>query len=400
MKELEDILDVYQRTPANEQVVLGTLVDLRGSGYRRPGARVLMNTSHERVGLISGGCLERDVVRQAWALTEDGPCLALYDTRGDALHPQGPYGTGCDGLVTLLLERLPPFASPEDTSRRIDPLREIAALYDAPVGASTLAMATIYGVASESSSENEDSMEIGARLVLDAEGKTRHDEVFPDKLVDMILPELKKLTGSSRSISLHVGGYTMLLEVFLPPADLLVFGDGDDVIPLVELAAVMGWRPRLVGKWPARVTRARFPRAHKLHLLEKDTLDEIPVHANTHVLVMTHDFEWDVRLLPALLESDACHIGLLGPRRRTMNLLKTMRERGKLPTPAQLERLETPVGLDLGGDAPEEVALSIISSLVARKHGRSGGKISAQQGTIHDPHERRALDAPSHEEAS
>lgn len=398
MKELEDILEVYRKASADEQVVLGTLVDLRGSGYRRPGARVLMNTSHERVGLISGGCLERDVVRQAWALTEDGPCLALYDTRGDELHPQGPYGTGCDGLVTLLLERLPAQPSP-DTTGRIDPLREIGALYDAPTGSGSLAMATIYGVSEEPSNAKQPT-ELGARLILDLEGQTRHDATFPEALARRILPELKELEGSSRSISLHVGGYTLLLEVFLPPADLLIFGDGDDVIPLVELAAAMGWRPRLVGKWPARVTRARFARARSLHLLEKDTLDEIPIHQNTHALVMTHDFEWDVRLLPALLESDACHIGLLGPRRRTMNLLRTMRERGKLPTPAQLERLETPVGLDLGGDAPEEVALSILASLVARKHGRSGGKISDQQGSIHDPHERRSLDAPTHEEAS
>jgi len=394
MRELDHILGVYQQLDerGDEQVVLGTLVDLRGSGYRRPGARILMTSSHERAGLISGGCLERDVMRQAWALTKDGPCLALYDTRGDELHPQGPYGTGCDGLVTLLLERLPPEPS------RIDPLSELADLHETLSG--QLAMATIYGVAEEVGADSA----LGARLALraghTADASRKRDEAFPEHLEAMILPELEKLDGASRAVSVHAQGYTVLLETFLPPTDLLVFGDGDDVIPLVELAATMGWRPRVVGKWPARVTRARFTRAHSLCLLEKESLEDITIHKNTHVLLMTHDFDWDVQLLPMLLASEARHIGLLGPRRRTMNLLEQMRDRGVLPTPSQLERLETPIGLALGADAPEEVALSIIASIVARRNGREGGRLSREKGAIHAPHERRALVTAAAEDAS
>lgn len=119
MRQLRDILTRSKRPGS---YVLGTVVDVEGSSYRKPGARELINENGSRTGLISGGCLEKDVVRHAFAWTDDGPQVVLYDTRGDKLKPQGDYGTGCDGLVHLLLERWP--AGP------IDPLAEIERVWE------------------------------------------------------------------------------------------------------------------------------------------------------------------------------------------------------------------------------------------------------------------------------
>ena len=385
MRELAHILTTY-RDHSPQPCVLGTLVDLHGSGYRRPGARVLIMPDGARAGLISGGCLEREVARQASALTHAGPALAIYDTRSDTLHPRGRYGTGCDGIVTLLLERLP-------AATRLDPLEHI---YSAHAAGDALVMATITHV------QQPHARLLAARMILGARDHIMADACFPDPSRPHILQAMREVWHTQRALMLECDeGMHIFIEHLAPPRDLLIFGDGDDVRPLVALASTLGWRARVVGKWPARATRARFPHAHSVHLASDHLLPSLPITPHTHAVVMTHDFDWDAQLVPLLLQTPARSVGLLGPRRRALNLIQHWRLAGTMPALDALERLHTPLGLDLGAEAPEEVALSILSAITASAHGHEGGLLSRSQGPIHGTLERRPLSLhPAKEEAS
>lgn len=367
MKLLHDIL--VRRAARPGEHVLGTVVDVRGSSYRRPGARVLIAADGERVGLISGGCLEKDVVRHAFAWTADGPEVALYDTRGDQLHPGGAYGSGCDGIVHLLLERL--------GGDRIDPLEEIDAVWESR---QTAALATVYRA--------EDAALVGLRY---SSRTDRHDDL-PDDVVAKLRTACADASGwrhpKSVTLAAEGGTITALVEPLRPPPRLLIFGAGDDARPVASIAAELGWRVEVIDRWPALATRDRFASAATVRCQTFHDIDgEVELTGDSLAIVMTHNLEDDAALVPWLLASDVAWVGLLGPRRRTARVLQKMAEAGTMPSIEAVERLQTPVGLDLGGDAPEQVALSIVSAAVAALHGRTGGALQESGGPIHPEHE-------------
>ncbi len=352
------------------QHVLGTVVDVRGSSYRKPGARVLIGQDGSRVGLISGGCLEKDVVRKAFAWTEGGPEVVLFDTRGDRLEPKGDYGTGCDGMVWLLLENWPVDG--------IDPLAEIRSVWETH---DEVVLSTLY----------DGSEALGARGVL-RDSNAQWSPDFPKRLRTHLLPHMEAAREWSRprSVRLQFGeeNVSVLVEPLRPPPELLVFGAGDDVQPLVRIASAMGWEIRVADRWPALVTRDRFPEATELvcQPVEK-ILEHVAPRTDSNVVLMTHSLTDDAALLPELLKSEASYVGLLGPRRRTARLMQILAEEGRLPSPDTLDRLQTPVGLDLGGEGPEEVALSIMSAITARRNERQGGVLQTGDQPIHPAHE-------------
>lgn len=369
---------------AREEMVLGTVVDVRGSAYRRPGASVLISRSGERVGMISGGCLDKDLVRKAWAWTENGPSCVLYDTRGDELHPEGRYGSGCDGLVRLFLERV----RPGECARVPLMLRN-----QAREDLNTRVVATVY----EASGAFGDLL--GAREVLE-EGKESSQGLFRDSgdLQELLWQQMREHPAGSRPVSVTLrnerGSVTALVEHIEPPLDLLVLGAGDDVRPLVAQAALMGWSTRVADKWPLLATPQRFPGARNVLCGSLNSLrKELRVRASTFVVVMTHNFEDDLTWIPWILERSPAYLGLMGPRRRTAQLFRRLFDRGMAFSSEQLDCVQTPVGLDLGGDLPEEVAMSIIAGVVAYKNGRSGSFLSLIEGKIHDEHVRKEVSA-------
>ncbi len=376
MRELRDILAARARW-SGEELVLGTVVDVAGSAYRQPGARMLLRRTGERVGLISGGCLEKDLIKNAFSRTDAGPQTVLYDTRGDRFDPGGRYGSGCDGLVHLFLERIGPrhasnlaLEAMTDTFERRQS-RVLATLFSAPDASSEL---------------------VGQKIVLDdPEGGV--DERLPTAL-EAELGEVMSDAFSwrrPRTVQFHADGehISFLVEPLRAPLDLLIFGSGDDVQPVVQMANTLGWEIRIADQWPTRTTSRRFPGAHEVTCAPVDKLlDEIRVDGDTYALVMTHDFEADATLLPGLLARKPAFVGLLGPRRRTMRLIEQLHSREMLPDPAVLNRVQTPLGVDLGGEAPGEVALSVVSGVLAAKNERDGGLIQAGDTPIHDEHKR------------
>lgn len=372
------------RASKSGRYVLGTVVDVAGSAYRRPGARVLIEADGSRHGMISGGCLDKDLTRHAFAWTTDGPVTAMYDTRGDELHPQGAFGSGCDGVVQILLER---HDGADSAAHRL-----LAAVERAWSEAQSLTLATIYAA-------QDDSL-IGKRIVFGPAG-------WRDELPEDVCEGLTVLASEARSwrrprsVSLERegGDVTALVETIHPPVELLVLGAGDDARPLVGMASNMGWTVRVVDKWPALATSARFPDAHQVVCCRPgELLDHIEVTRHTRVAMMTHNFEDDLEFLPMLLETETPWIGLMGPRRRTANLMRQLLQRGTLPSPEAFERVQTPVGADLGADAPEEVALSVLAGLVASRNQATAGLLRERDAAaIHEEHQRmiRTLDAVS-----
>lgn len=376
MKEVRDILEARARW-SREELVMGTVVDVAGSAYRQPGARMLLRRSGERVGLISGGCLERDVARQAFEHTEDGPKTVMYDTRGDRIHPQGRYGTGCDGVVHLFLERLGADGG--------DPAVE--ALTKTLEQRRHCVLATLFAGTGECAGW------VGEKVVVDDPEQPIESDLPP--AVRTHLGDVMADAWSwhrPRTLRLEYGDdrASFLVEPIRPPLDLLLFGAGDDAQPVVQMAQPLGWDVRVADHRPVWTSHERFPTAQDVICAPPQKLvDKIRVDADTHAVLMTHDFEADAELLPALLDQNPAFVGLLGPRRRTMRLMEQLHQRGRLPDPKALESVQTPLGLDVGGEAPSEVAVSIISGVLAAHHGRQGGFLQAESAaSIHDEHQR------------
>ncbi len=369
---MSDLQSIFELMVPGHPYVLGTVVDVQGSAYRRPGARVLIERDGTRHGMISGGCLDKDVARHAWAWTENGPICALYDTRADTLHPHGRYGAGCDGVVKILLERV-------DTKTPF--IQEISA---SATNRQALRMLTVY-------SSHPGHKWTGHHITTQT-SVADYEPVFLRDLQDALTGPFAHKRPYSLLLEHEEHSLSVLVEHITPPPSLLILGAGEDARALSRIAQSMGWSVAVADKWPAMLTETRFPGARLHSGSPVDVAEEIVVGTNVYVVMMTHSFEDDLLFLPRLLASDAPFIGLMGPRSRTVKLLTALAAKGYTVDKEDAARIQTPVGLDLGADAPEEVALSIMGGLLAAKNGASAGLIRDKAGqTIHVKHERRKV---------
>lgn len=332
MKELPAIVRALL-TQAAGDAVLATLVSAEGSSYRRPGARMLVYADGERIGSISGGCLEEDVLARADRVRTSGQAETVtYDTTSENDLVWG-VGLGCHGVVRVLIERLPErpawaVALAEGFSaRRSTPL----AVRHGPAGAADL----------------------GTRLA--------------DK---------SPTTGGSTT--------EIFLETVEPSPLLAIFGAGDDAQPLARLAHELGWHVTVADPRAAFATAARFPTADALVVAPAGELaGRVPLDRSAAAVVMTHHYVHDVPLLRTLLMQPLAYLGLLGPRQRAERILADLSRDGLAITPAMRARLHAPVGLDLGATAPETVALSIVAEIQATLAQRNARPLRERTQPIH-----------------
>jgi xanthine dehydrogenase accessory factor len=353
MTDLERILSLWRETElAQEDYVLATVVSVQGPSYRKPGALMLLAANGRRAGAISGGCLEAEVASRAWWLTANGPTIQQYSTADD--DGDRPYGSGCGGVVSLLLERRPTAAPMLANLQRAFELRV------------PLAVATVL-----------EGPQLGRR----AFGGIDRDPV-PDPFQDLAQ---RSLAGAESIAALiDAEGTQAKAWVDYRPARpcLGIFGAGDDAQPLLRLAKELGWYVSVADGRSHLATRERFPRADKLSILPIGELrGPLPIEslsAFVHLrgddaaIVMTHSFEQDAKVLACLLqlETPPGYIGVLGPQRRTRELLGEAARLLGVPASAiaaqtdrWLSRLHAPTGLDLGADSPETIALSILAEI-------------------------------------
>jgi xanthine/CO dehydrogenase XdhC/CoxF family maturation factor len=331
MKELQAIVAALL-APTAGPAVLATLVQVQGSSYRRPGARLLLTADGRRLGSISGGCLEEDVAARAARVRETGePEAVVYDTTSENDQVWG-VGLGCHGVVRVLLERLP--AQPGWAQRLAANLRSRQP----------------------------------TRLAVRHKGDDRHG--WGTVLADATVP---------------APGQDVFLQTIAPPTALAIFGAGDDAAPLVGLAKELGWHVTVADPRAAFATAARFPAADACVVAPAGQLVErVAPDAATLAVVMTHHYVHDLPLLRALLQRPLAYLGLLGPRRRAEKILADLGREGVPISPEQRARLHAPVGLDLGAETPAEVALAIVAEMQATLGRRNARPLRERSGPIHE----------------
>jgi xanthine/CO dehydrogenase XdhC/CoxF family maturation factor len=356
MKELQQILTALKSAPAGD-AVLATLVKVEGSSYRRPGARLLLLADGRRSGSISGGCLEDDVITHAREVLANGTAKTItYDTTTENDLVWG-VGLGCHGVVHVLIEKLPSQprwadALRENFRRRM--ATELAVLWREPVG-------TPLGTYLASDMP---PAPIGVEPAVPA-GSSPPGRRAPPPADDE-------------------PGPTVFHQTVPPPTALVIFGAGDDAQPLVRFAKELGWQVTIADPRPSFVTPERFPDADILVVARPDEAPaRLALSADTLAVIMTHHYRHDLPLLRALLPRPLAYLGLLGPKKRTEEILSDLGADGLVLTPEMRARLHAPVGLDLGADNPEEVALAILAEMKASLAGRDGRPLRERALPIH-----------------
>ncbi|MEO6993953.1 MAG: XdhC family protein, partial [Lacunisphaera sp.] len=277
MAEINSILTALAEA-SSEVAALATLVSVEGSSYRRPGARLLVFSGGRRVGSISGGCLEDDMILRATRVLRSGRVeIATYDTTSENDIVWG-VGLGCRGVVTIFIEPIP-----------VQRPRWISVLAD------------------------DQAARRHTRLVVAV------DEAFAERRGTYIEAEAPRITGTARVFE----------QLMVPPPSLILFGAGDDVQPLVRLAREVGWRVTVVDSRAAYATATRFPEADAIMVATPEALDGVlKIDGETFVVVMTHRFAEDEKLLRKLLPRSVAYLGVLGPRQRTDRLLAQLAAEG------------------------------------------------------------------------
>jgi xanthine dehydrogenase accessory factor len=371
MSEIADVLAAIESLrERGERMALATIVGVRGSTYRRPGARLLVPESGELVGNISGGCLEGDVADVANVVMVEGqPRLVSFDLTADDEAVWG-WGLGCNGAIDVFVE-------PAERAAEIAGALRMALEEQRPIAAVTVLDSSVAGV------------ERGARLVVKPDGSTEGTtgDAAMDGSARLIAMELLAEGRSEVRTLLGTGGEAhAFVEVLEPPLRLVICGAGHDAIPVVHAAAQLGWRVTVVDDREAFLTWERFPEATDLLRVERpeEAGKAVDPDQRTHVMVMSHNYLRDKDYLRGFLGAGVPYVGMLGPRARTDRLLDELRSEGMEPTPADLEAIHGPAGLDVGSDSPEEIAAAIVAEILAVRREREAGFLRDRRGPIHE----------------
>jgi xanthine dehydrogenase accessory factor len=344
--------------------VLATVVAVDGSAYRRPGAKMLLRPGGQGVGSITAGCLEDEVRALADDVLADGtPRVETWDLTGD--DDVWGFGVGCNGVITVLLE-------PLDGAHGV--------VVDSRRAGDSIGIATVVG--------GDPDADVGARAYYrPSEGFKRSE--LPESVLDELTGEMQQLvdSGDGETVAVETGDGT--LEVFLegvrPPPELVVFGSGHDVEPVVRLSKQADFRVTVVSFRGSRAEPDRYPRADEVVSASPREVTALREWTeDTYAVLMTHNFLDDRIALEQLLETEVPYVGLMGPRKRFDELHEALREDGRTLTAAERERIYTPVGLNLGADSPYQIGLSIVSEVLAAANDRTPRHLDRHEGPIHD----------------
>ncbi len=367
--ETEVLRAIRERIEANEPAALATVVDVEGNAYRRPGAKMLLTPDGEGVGSITAGCLEDDLLRVGRAVREEGrPRVETYDLMEDEEDVWG-LGVGCNGVIDVLLEPLEESYRP--AIQAFADGRDVAAL-------------TVL-------ESNLDGLERGDRTYFHpGPGKFEHETgEYPAWLTESLSGPAGELARRGRADSLTFEDSSGRIRIFIDgidaPTELYVFGSGHDVGPVAELAALNDFQVTVVGFRGGVDLEERFPSAAQTVTTSPGSLREtLEWDDRSHAVVMTHNFVDDRIAVDELLRSPVPYVGLMGPRDRFEEMLAEFEAEDRNFDDAELDRLYTPVGLDLGGGSPYQIAHSIVGEVLAVSNGRRPRHLKTREGPIHD----------------
>ena len=356
--DIPALLPVFRTlTAGGGPIVLATIVETEGSTYRKPGARMLIDSKGNWHGILGGGCFEGDLAERA------GECLARqegvtveYDMRGENDLLWG-LGLGCDGLVRILLQPLDPAAGYE-------PLGWLAALV---ASGRRGVLATLL--------RRTGNIPAGASLGVEADSVTALG--IDARAVPGITEAARAHIEARRSARLEVpvgeDTFDLLLTPVAPAPHLLLMGAGPDAVPMARMARELHWDVTILDHREALARPERFPAGCRVSALEPEALaGELDLATVSAAVLMTHNFAADARWLKAVAERPPTYVGLLGPARRRSLLLDELDEGRR---DALDGRTVAPVGLDIGGEMPGSIALATLAEIHARLAGRSAAAL-------------------------
>lgn len=374
MSELEGIIAAYdalrsQRIPS----VLATVVHVEGSAFRQAGARMLISSEGRMTGAISGGCLEGDALKKALlALHQGQNKLVTYDTNDEEDAVLGAQ-LGCNGIIQVLLE-------PLDYSNADNPVELLRRV-------SQSAEATVLVVRFRLKKQKE---QVGTGVLLSSIAEVLGGS-FEPRLAGMVD------AGARRAIMLQQSRFEtwfteeeeeqVFYNVLVPPPQLVLIGAGNDAQRLAELAGILGWRVTVVDGRATHASPQRFAGGCQLIIGKPEQVaDQLPIGPRTAVVLMTHNYPYDLALFRRLLPrmSELPYLGIMGPRKRFERMLEALESEGNVLKDVQLDRIYAPIGLDLGAEQASEIALSIIAEVMACFNEAEGGSLREKKGPIHD----------------
>ena len=352
MKEIRDIIKAFDEAQKlGKQTALATVVHVEGSSYRRPGARMLIEDDGQLTGAISGGCLEGDALRKALlVMNEKRSRLVTYDTMDDDDAKFG-VGLGCNGIIQVLIE-------PIDETNPNNPIKFLKAINEKRQQS---VLVTLFSL------QDKKDPQYGTCLLV-KEDKTVVDitPVLKDVLMHDAEEVMINQVSSFKNYISNDHDLTAFIEVIKPPISVIIIGAGNDVIPLVDMADILGWETTVIDGRANYAKKERFASACQVLVSKPEqVLDQIEIDERTVFLLMTHNYNYDKAMLKQLLQKNVTYIGMLGPKKKRERILDEFKEEGLVFTEQQLLVLHSPVGLDIGAETSEEIALSILAEIKA-----------------------------------
>jgi xanthine dehydrogenase accessory factor len=372
VKELKEIIKSYDAVAkAGKNAALASVVHLDGSSYRRPGARMLVTDNGEMTGAISGGCLEGDALRKAMlVLSQNQNKLVTYDTSDEDDATIGVQ-LGCAGVIQVLFEPV----HQEKKDNPVQLLRKAIAIRRPAV------LVTLFFL------QDKRREQPGTCLLMEADGSITGEIPFP-VLDEMIMNEVHEVLINQQSSFKQYGvnneEVTAFIEFLQPTVSLVIVGAGNDAVPVMQIADTLGWEVRVVDGRSTHAKQERFLSACQVLVSKPEkVLEQIPVDPFTVFVMMTHNYNYDRAMLEALLQRKEKYIGLLGPKKKLERMISEMRDEGIQISEEQLQNVYGPVGLDIGAETPEEIALSIVAEIKAILSGASGSSLRNKEEGIH-----------------
>ncbi|MDQ0341006.1 xanthine/CO dehydrogenase XdhC/CoxF family maturation factor [Caldalkalibacillus uzonensis] len=378
---MEQIIKALERCLVLQQkAVLATIIKTEGSTYRQVGAKCLIQEDGQLIGVLSGGCVEGDLYTYCQEVLSTGECMSIkYDFRRDDDLVWG-LGVGCEGALTIWLQPFDPVKRPEQA-------KYILTLYQ-QVLFSTTPQTVLTIVSSDDSSR----IWPGAQWILKKDGfkegqslpnqykRLIENSIFTNKMVKKV----SQLTEGTVTIDGRRINVTVFIDKIKPIPRMVIFGAGPDAVPLVRGAKLLNWHVTVVDHRSAYATSSHLPDADQVILVPSGQFPkDLVLGPGTSAVIMSHHFHQDSIYLKGLLHEHISFIGILGSRKRTEKLLEALRVNDSQTNDLDQSNLYYPVGLDIGAETPEEIALSILSEIVAHYHNRSGGSLSMRKGPIH-----------------
>jgi xanthine dehydrogenase accessory factor len=361
MQESSAIVQAYDAAIAGGvSCALATVVYVQGSSYRRPGARMLVTETGQMTGAISGGCLEGDALRKAvLAINQGKNKLVVYDTTDEEDASIG-IQLGCNGIVSILFEPL--------TTQDSQPIEALRKTLHTRI---PQWVCTVY------------SMNHGQHL--GTMNLNRLSASIQDSmLANLVLEQVTKQSSVHFEFQIEENQQMFFLDYCLPPIALYIVGAGNDAIPLLKMAQLLGWNTTLIDGRLTHANTQRFPEVNEIIVGKPfEVLEKLIFDDRSALVLMTHNYQYDLAMLEGLLTMNLPYIGLLGPSGKRTRILSEIQERGLNLSEIDLDKLYGPTGLDLGAETANQIALSICAEIMSVIHKSEPIHLKQKDSPIH-----------------